>query len=372
MRPLPLDPNLFDGLASQNGENLISIFIPVHSKGPDVAQDRIRFKNQLSMVESELENRGWKPRDRQRHLRKAELLLDDHEFWQNQQQGLAVYIDDGGDVTPISLSQPVKEWSIVMPVYLMRLLLLELKVPEVPVLGLTRGEVGLFHTSARTTERADVDLPKSFDDVNWFVDRERQRQQHPDSTHSGRARHGHDPSAQEGEDLNRFLREVDGALPAGDPIVVLGDDDLVARFASLSGRRVLSPKNSGLRSPFTEQEIRDEARPFLDQLRGDREQEAIDMAERQIGTGNATTDVAVAMPGAITGRIGHVVVDPAIDPVWGRVDEATLDVTVHDERAYADVDLVDRIVVLAMRNGAEVTPVSEQNTGHPLVAVTRF
>lgn len=372
MRPLSLGRDLFDELAARDGKNLISIFIPSHVKGRDVDQDRIRLKNQLASVDAELDRLGFKPRERKNRLQRAEELLDDREFWEHQGRGLASYIDDEGQVTSISLSDPVEEFYVVMSVFLMRPLLAELQVPQIPVLALTKGEVGLFVASPSMARQADVDLPESFDDVNWFVDRERQRQQHPDRTDTGRARHGHDPSGREGEDLSRFLREVDRALPGSDPIVVLGDDDLVSRFEGVTDRRVLSPENSGLRSPFTDTEVHERAGPLVESFAKDRQLQALADAKQQIGTGNATTDISVAMPGAITGRISQLVVDPAADPIWGRVDESTLDVTIHDDRAHADVDLVDRVVVLAMRNGADVTSFTQQPTEYPFVAVTRF
>lgn len=372
MRPLALDRDLFDDLAAREGSDLISMLIPTHTKGRDVSQDRIRLKNLLASADSELDRLGFKPRERRDRLQFAQELLEDREFWEHQAKGLAVYVDDDGRVTPVSLTRSVGESAVIMSVFLMRPLLTALTGPEIPALALTRGEVGLFLVSASSARRAGADLPESFDDVNWFVDRERQRQQHPDRSGTGRARHGHDPADREDEDLSRFLREVDQALPESEMMIVLGDDDLVSRFEHVSDRRVLSSENSGLRAPFTESEILDKADPIVDEVMRDRERDALAGAEEQIGVGNATTDISVAMRGAMTGRIGQLIVDPTMDPIWGRVDASTLEVTAHDEREHADVDLVDRVVVLAMRHGAEVTPVTGQTTDSQLVAVTRF
>jgi len=372
MKPLSLDRDLFDDLATHEGGDLISMFIPTHSKGRDVSQGRIRLKNQLASVEAELEHLGFKPREREGRLQRARELLDDRVFWEHQAAALAVYIDDEGDVSPVSLADAVDEDSIVMSVFLLRPLLPELSAPEVPVLALTMGEVGFFVASGEVATRVEVDLPESFDDVNWFVDRERQRQQHPDRAGTSRARHGHDPAGQADEDLSRFLREVDQALPQTDTMIVLGDDDLVSRFENVTDRRVLSPANSGLQAPFTESEIMEIVRSTVAEVVERRESDAAAQAKEQIGTGTATTDISEAMRGAMTGRIGQLILDPSADPVWGRIDESTLDVTVHAEREHADVDLVDRIVVLSMRNGAEVIPITGQPTDSRLVAVTRF
>ncbi|HEX6286527.1 MAG TPA: hypothetical protein VFZ80_03505, partial [Acidimicrobiia bacterium] len=367
MRPSILDEELFDRLATDDGAHLASVFIPTHSSGRDVSQDRIRLKNQLRRVDAELEGLGLKPRAREDRLRITSDLLEDREFWEHQAEGLAVYIHEDGNVTAVAVNYPVNESAIVMPVFLVRPLLSELKGPELPVLALTRDEVGLFVANLRGARRSLVDLPGSFEDVNWFVDREPQRQQHPDRTDTTRARHGHDPSSREDEDVNRFLREVDRALPADDPLVVLGDDNLVSRFGTITDRHVLSPENSGLQSPFTESEVMERTAQTLRSLAEQRERDAIAEANAEIGMGNATTEIAAATSAAITGRVRHLVLDPTMDPVWGRIEETTLEVVQHDDKEHADVDLIDRVVVLSMRNGAEVTPILRGSSDHPMV-----
>lgn len=372
MRPLSLDRDLFDRLAQSDGKDLVSIFMPTHSQGRDVSQDGIRLKNLLAEVDTELEHLGFKPRERTARLEQAHGLLEDREFWEHQGQGLAIYIDEEGVCTAVAVGYPIEDSAFVMSVFLMRPLLIELKSPIVPVLALTRGEVALFTATRTAARRVDVHLPESFDDVNWFVDRERQRQQHPDRTDTGRARHGHDPSAREDEDLNRFLREVARAIPGEGTLIVLGDDDLVARFEAVTDRLVMSPPNSGLASPFSERQVIDAAGTVIEQIVSDREEKARADAGARIGTGSAATDIPDAMRGAVTGRIDQLVLDPSFGPVWGRIDESTLDVTIHDEREHPDVDLVDRVLVMSMRNGAEVMPVQEDSGAHPLVAVMRF
>jgi hypothetical protein len=373
MRPLTLDRELFDRLAKRNGSHLVSVFMPTHSKGRDVSQNPIRLKNLLSKVDTDLESLGFKPRQRANRLQPGHDLLEDREFWEHQGAGLALYIDDEGGVTPVFLSYSVDEFAVVMSVCLMRPLLEELTLPEIHVLALAKGEVGFFLAARNGARRVAVDLPESLDDVNWFVDRETQRQQHPDRTDSSRARHGHDPSSAASEDVNRFLREVDRALPDVDGlIVVLGDDDLVARFARVTDRRVISPENSGMTSPLNEAEVLESVRPLIEQSVSDRERATLDEALEQLGAGNALTDLTQTVPAAISGRIGKLVIDPSIEPVWGRVDDTTLEVTIHEERSHADVDLVDMVVVAAMENGADVTPLVTGSAEYPLMAVTRF
>jgi hypothetical protein len=370
-----LDRDLFDQLTNADGNEMISIYIPTHRRGREVSQDRIRLKNELSAASEQLAARGRKPRERSSRLSLAERLLDDREFWEHQSKGLGVFIDDAGDITTVSLSTEMGSTCAVMPVFLLRPLAGELKLPVVPVLALTRGSVGLYEVSVKGVARVEADLPESFEDVNWFVDREKQRQQHPDRAGTARGRHGHEPDARENEDLRRFLREVADALPTADggtPLVVLGDDELVGRFEKEAQQPTVSPANSGLSSPISDGQILNLATPIVEDMNRAADEAAVAEAMEQLGLGNASTDVGEALVDAISGRTAKVVFHRGSEPAWGRVDETSLEVTVSEERSFADVDLLDRLVVYTIGKGGSIRPVDSPLDGRPFVAIRRF
>ncbi|MGD2059959.1 MAG: hypothetical protein PVF87_03770 [Acidimicrobiia bacterium] len=374
MKTEAIDRGLFDELAGRTGNDLISIYIPTHRFGREVSQDRIRFKNQLSSASDQLEGRGWKPRERSDRLESAENLLDDREFWEHQSNGLAVFIDDLGAVTTVSLSVESGPSCTVMPVFLLRLIAAELERPMVPVLALTRGFVGLYETDSTSVMRIDSDLPGSFEDVNWFVDREKQRQQHPYRA-GATGRHGHEPALRETEDTRRFVREVADALPGGEqgsPLVVLGDVGLISRFQSETNRHVISPENSGLSSPITDSQILDLAAPAVTELEREQVARAISRAQEQLGLGNASTDIGTALGDAMSGRLGEVVFQRDAEPIWGRVDEGSLEVTVMEDRSAVDVDLLDRLIVATIASGGEAHAAPSPVEGRPFLAIRRF
>lgn len=374
MRATRLDEAVFDDLAEQSGENLISVFVPTHRAGRVVAQDRIHLKNQLSSADDILSGLGWKPRERSERLTKARELLDDVEFWEHQDAGLAVYIDAAGDVTTISSSRDLDAFAVVMPVFLLRPLVADIQPITAPVLALTIDEVALFTASEAAIARMDVELP-SYDDVNWFVDRETQRQQHPDSAGSSRNRHGHEASTRSDEDFARFLREVDGAIrefESETPLVVLGDDDLVARFSNHSGRATVSPDNSGIPAPFSETRVREMVVGILAEMSRERVESAIADATDQLGMGMGAVDIHGALAAAISGRVGRLVIHRKADPVWGRLDESTLEVDVHDAQRPGDVDLLDRLVVWSRNNGAEIVSSETEVDDRAFIATFRY
>lgn len=375
MRTDTLDRELFDQLAAARGNEMISIYIPTHRRGREISQDRIRLKNELAAASDQLAERGRKPRERSDRLSAAETLLDDREFWEHQSSGLGIFIDDRGGVSTVSLSTEVGPICTVMPVFLLRPLAGDLQLPVLPVLALTRGFVGLYQSGVNGVVRVEADLPESFEDVNWFVDREKQRQQHPDRAGTARGRHGHEPNARENEDVRRFLREVADALPPvekGIPLIVLGDDDLVGRFEKEAEQTTVSPANSGLSSPISETQIFEQARPLVEDLDQQAEAAAMTEAREQLGMGNATADIEDALTDAISGRTGTVVFHRGLEPAWGRVDETSMKIVVHDERSFADVDLLDRLVVYTIATGGSTRAVASPIDGWPFVAIRRF
>lgn len=375
MRPLELDVEVFDELAEQGGSDLISVFIPTHQRGRDVVQNPIRLKNQLSGVEDQLEELGWKPRQRAQRMEDARSLLEDNDFWEHQSAGLAVYIDDEGDVVAISTPVRLEPYSYVGQTFHMRHLVPGIGLAKVPILVLTKNAVRLLHGTKFAIEELDVDLPESFDDVNWFVDREKQRQQHPDRAGTTRGRHGHEPSSRADADRERFLRSVADAVPGellAGPLIVLGDDDLVERFAQLSDFETVSPQNSGVGVPEDDTTILEIARPAIAGMEGTRESEALKRAMDSLGVGQATVSITEALPGAVGGRIHEVVIERDAQSIWGRLDATDMTVQVRPEPGPGDVDLLDRLVVESRRTGSSVTTVAEPLEGDSFIAIYRY
>lgn len=374
-RPTKPDRELFDRLAAASGEALISVYLPAHVKGAEIDQSRIMLKNGIAQVDRWLEDAGWKPRVRDERLDAARHLLDDLEFWEHQGPGLAVLVDDQGNPTSVALIDPVEQGAVLAASFHLRPTIPSIEPTRLPVLVLTRHGVRLYSASSHDAYRVDADLPKSFDDVNWFVDREKQRQQHADRAGSKRSRHGHDPSSDEGEDLDRFLRAVSAGLPEADPmrpLVVLGDDNLVARFENVHGVGMISPPNSGIGDMDDVREVHEKATEVVEDHETAEQETHLELAREQLGTGNAITDLTEGLVAAVSGRVSRLLLHREASPVWGRFDPSTLDVTFHDEQEIFDVDLLDRLAVHAMLNGAPVATTQTPVDGHVFVAITRF
>lgn len=375
MKPTRLDDHAFEQLAAARGVRLISIAVPTHVRGRETAQDRIQLKNQLAGLDSMLEEAGVKPRDRGSQLGTTRKLLDDIEFWEHQSEQLVLYIDDEGGILPISVTRQSEERPVVIAnTYHLRHVISDLDPLRLPVLVLTEKAVRLYEATETDIEEVEADLPSSLEDVNWFVDRETQRQQHPDRAGSSHNRHGHEASTRADEDTARFLRAVRDALPAASragPLVVLGDDSLVSKFEHIAEDPILSPENSGV-DDLAASAIHEMALPVLEQHRRETREEISADALNQLGMGNATTDLSAALGDAVSGRIARVVLYADTKPVWGRLDAASLQVETTERPGLDDVDLVDRLVAEAVATGAHVVVTDSLSGDHEWIAIRRF
>src|SRR5512135_881423 len=79
-------------LAKEQGEWCVSIFMPTHRKGVDTQQDPIRLKDLLRHAEARLIQNGVRGPEAGELLKAAFGLLDQQDFWQNQSDGLAIFV----------------------------------------------------------------------------------------------------------------------------------------------------------------------------------------------------------------------------------------------------------------------------------------
>lgn len=375
MRPRRLDGEAFDQLAATSGELLVSLLLPTYVRGPDIAQNRIRLKNLISGVDDQLERAGWKTRDRELHLRHAQELLADHGFWEHQAKGLAVYIDDDARVLPVAIPDDVAMLTTISGTYHVRYLIPALHAPSLQVLVLAKKEVRLYEASRHKASRLEVDLPESMDDVNWFMDREAQLQQHSNSAGSAGYHHGHDPADRSEEDLNRFLRAVADALPghAGkDPLVMLGEDSLVGPFSQICTREIVSPPSGGIRDVDDPIEVYEKAAPVMAARERSYKEDSVELALKHLEIGDAVTSLADTLKMAVSGRISQLILNSRAEPEWGTFDPVTLEVRREEESSLGVGDLVDRVAAHAIAFGAEIRMVDVPIEGHDFVAVLRF
>jgi hypothetical protein len=209
----------------------VSLFMPTHRSGPEVQQNPIRFKNLLGSAVDLLKQRsGHICPQLKENLDAARGLTHDQAFWQHQDQGLAMFLDEKRvrlHRVPLSLDEHVavgEEFEVgrMLPVLRLHGLFYIVAASEQKVRLLRATSVSVSDVNA-------PELPSSLEDVAA-------KDVSGSGTHSERlskggqrggagpmVRHGYHHERNPEEDLLQYFRKVDEAVcrAIGDPKIPL-------------------------------------------------------------------------------------------------------------------------------------------------------
>jgi hypothetical protein len=353
-------------LADENGEHLLSLYLPTAVAGPGVAQNPIRFKNLVRGVERELDGRVG--RAALALLEPLAKLVEDGAFWRHQGRGLAI-LRDAERIRCWRLPYEPAELAVTGSRFMLRPLLpLVAGNDHYYVLGLGREFVRLWRGDRWTIEERVLgpDVPRRIEDVIGTDFEPKSIQWHTRTPHGpGGSRaamfHGHGAAADEQDlELREFLlaiaRNIGRYLEPKAPLVVCGLEEIGAMFREVAAEPGLVDEPITIHPPdLTPEELRERAwRVAAPVLREPQTKAAARFAELA-GTGRATSDLAVVVAAAADGRVETLLYEAAAPPVWGRWDPAARRVL--DAGDGEREDLLDRAAIETLRHGGRTFPV---------------
>lgn len=363
-------------LATSEGEPLLSIYLPTVKAGDQTNQNKIRYKNALRQAAAELEALGLSKRNRESFLKECATLTENHDFWQNQDLGLAVFA--GGDShETIHLPELVPERTMIgQHFHLKPLLPFATGQVRYYVLALEREGIRLFRGARHGAEQVPLTgVPNSLSEHLQWDDPEAQLQWHTQTsrlTVSGRASmfHGHGAGTEgevETEQLVRFLTALDKALDQvlsqeeQPPLAVIGGEELIGHY-----RKVRSDANAIVGelehdpSRLTTQEIHDRSWPLVESHFN----EKVEAARQQyliLHDDERRVDDLERVLTAVQAGAVRLLFVPGDVQRWGRISGSDGTIEVHDERQPGDDDLFDRAAVEGLNSGADVYVVPQQD-----------
>ncbi|KUO57351.1 MAG: hypothetical protein APF80_00210 [Alphaproteobacteria bacterium BRH_c36] len=153
-------------LADSVGFPRISIYLPTHPTFPDCEQDPIRLSKALNEVAQQLSEVGWRDNAIASLTHEAAARGKDHPFWRYQDEGLAVFIEEGATQW-VKLPASVMELSVVAPRYHIRPLIRPLRDHGVfHVLKVSLDEARFFNGTADGLREIQLDdMPTSAAEV---------------------------------------------------------------------------------------------------------------------------------------------------------------------------------------------------------------
>jgi hypothetical protein len=374
----------------------VSIYMPTHRAGDEIQQDPIRLKNLLTEAEEELRDLGLRPPDVETILEPAFALLDNHIFWRQQSDGLAVLAARDAFYT-YRLPFSFEEQTIVSPKFYTKPLLPILSDGgRFLVLALSQDEVRLLQGTRYTVAEIDLEnVPDSLAEALRLDDPEARLQFHtatgpshgkggaPMAGTGGDRRatfHGTGaPSDDEKTRILRYFQLVDAGLQemlAGQhvPLVLAGVDYLLPLYReATSYDDIVQQGIEGNPEQLSAKELHNRAWALVYPQFRQEQEEAARLYRQLAGGERATGTLAEAVPAANYGRVETLFV-PLDVQEWGTFDASAGTVDVHEEMQPGDVDLLDLAAVHTLINGGTVYAV---DSGHvpgegPLAALLRY
>lgn len=371
----------FDRLIKVESTPAVSIYLPTHRSGPGIQQDPIRLRNLLQDASEQLLAGGMRGPEADALLEPIAGLTDDAEFWQHQEEGLALF---AGPDRLESFRLPVAFPELVQVAdrfHLKPLLPVLSRGERFYVLALSQQQVRLLWGTRFRVGQVDLTgIPESMAEALWFEDRERQVQFRQTGTR-GQGRlaatfHGQgmgkDVSSKR---LERFFRTVDkgiaGVIKTDAPVVLAGVEYLLAVYRRVSEHPVIldeviagNPEDLGAETLHRRAWAVTE--PFFRKER--------DAAVSAFFAGSRPTETMIEsiLPAASGGRVATLFVAENSNQ-WGVVRPSG-EIEPHEEREKGDRDLHDLAVAETWRHRGAVylMPAPEIPGGRGIAATLRY
>lgn len=356
----------FAELANFQSVPCVSIFIPTHRSGVEVneKQDIIVLKNQLQEAQKQLQQKGMTKDDAAQFLQQGFDLVQHETFWNNQLEGLALFISKDY-FRALTLPLTVKEELFINSSFYVSPLMPVLTSNEQFYLLLFSKHVSHFYLGdAFGMQEMPIEgLPQGIDEVVNFDDKAKRQLFRGGGTAPGQPAnfHGHGSGlADEKDYIVHYLKELDQVLwkevLANDhkPLVLVAVDNLVALYRQNSNYKHIAEEaiigNYEREDKLTLWEMaREKLEPYFKAVHN----AALENYYNHIATPLTSSMPETVIPGSFYSRIADLFVQKDMH-IWGMFNEADNYLEIHNEKQEGDECLVNKAVVKTVLNGGAV------------------
>lgn len=371
----------------------VSLFIPTERAGRDARQNPLRLRNALDEAERRLVSHGARAPQARELLQPARDSLADSHFWNQQADGLALFLAPGS-MDVLKLPVPTVERVAVGERFHVRPLLPAFW-PDQPfyVLALSQHEARLLRGARFGVRRVELsNVPRGLEDVTRFLEADKARQVHS-TERRGRAvvgvSHGHGGIKDDRDErIWEYVRAVGHGVGEtlrsngrddGAPVVLAGVQYLRGLYREVHGAsgpahaEILEDGIEGNPEQLSDQELHLRAWPLVAPRAEVQVRAALERYPDAYARGEARRDVEGVLVAGLQGRIETLLLaEQAVQ--WGRFDPDKGRARLHDEWRSGDDDLLDLAAAQTVQTGGVVftVPDGEMPDGRPLAALLRY
>lgn len=373
-------------LMNNRDELCLSIYMCTYRAGSETRQGRIRLKNILQKAEKDLINSGLRRPDALRFLAPIEDLVFDNQFWQNQRDGLAIFLS-GTVFHYYFLPFAFDDLMFIGQQFHVKPLLPFLSGDgQFYVLALSQNDVRMFRCSRASVQELEIEnIPHSLAEAMQYDDPQRQLQMHSNTlegTNNKAAAIFHGQGIGPDDHKNnilRYFRLIDHGLhdllrEEKDPMVLMGVDFLLPIYREANSYAYLTDEAMpGNPEELSAEDIQTLAWPLVEHYFHKAEQEALTYYGPFKGTGRTIQDISAAVPAAHNGQIELLFLAEGVQQ-WGRYEPAMNEVQLHSQPEPGDEDLYDFAVRQTIINGGSVYIIDQARIpdGESMAALLRY
>lgn len=373
-------------LATFQGTNCVSIYIPTHRRGKEVNErhDHILLKNHYQEAKNHIKDSKNIPENEVKsYLQPIHQLIEDTEFWRYQEHGLAVFL--GNDFFEFfKLPYPVDEYSLVSNSFQLDQLIplfsgddlyyiLAVSQNKVRLLEATRDSVKEIDTGD-TLQQGIIEVYKYYDFEKGFKSQSSSQGggypgpgtvpkggggPNPSGNRGGATFHGHGDSPSDNDHLiKEYFRNLNEGLSHfirndKTPVVLAAVDYLHPIFKDAAKSFNIYEKGIvGNYERSHPNELHEKSLEILMPYWDEQIQQLRDKYQEMAGTGKASYQIDDIAPAALDGRIDTLFVVKGTHK-WGVINREDNSVTLHDEKRENDKDLVSKAAIDTILNGGQ-------------------
>lgn len=338
-------------LLNERSGNCVSIYMPTFRKGADVEQNRIRFKNNLREAEKILVEKEPNGMQALELLRPALKLVEDADFWNNQLDGLAVFIARNEFLTyrlPVAFTE---RCVVTRRFYVKPLLRVFSNDGPFYVLSLDQNNLRLFRATNHSIENIELkNIPTNMEDAIRLAEAKAkqfhtvERGANSPAIYNGPG-YGTD-DMKDKKDLLRFFQRIDQGIVdvlkgEGAPLILAGVEYLLPIYKEANSyTNLVDARITGNPSGFSEPEMHRKALEVMQPYFNKRVDNALEKFGNYVSSARGSDDIAEVVRAAYSGRIDILFINPQ-EHVWGSFNPDTFEVTIMDKAAEGAEDLTD-------------------------------
>ncbi|GLV53498.1 hypothetical protein KDH_03510 [Dictyobacter sp. S3.2.2.5] len=376
-------------LMEEHYDPCISLFMPVEQVGPETQQNPVRLRNQLREIEKQLEQHTQFASIKDELLKPLSKLPDDHEFWLEPGQGMAIF-RSLEQFHCYRLPERVKEQQVISShFYLKPLLSFLANDGRFYVLALSQNEIRLLEGTRYTIQDVLLpeQVPESLAATLQYEQPEKELQYHSTGSgalvgKSGRHTlvfHGKGESDEAKEQLTRYFQQINHGLrellhDETVPMVLAGVEYLTALYRKANTYpHLLENSLAGNPDELSPQELHQKTLSLVGPVLERGQQEALAQYQENSGTEMASNNITLVVPAAHEGRIASLFIARDREQ-WGRFNPLTEAMEVHETAMPGDDDLLERAATQCVLHGGAVYILDQPDAigGQLAAAVFRY